>query len=115
MPDLNVYFFWPGWIISIVLSILLSILLTAGLNFRRRNQGSSDASPAGGSFYDSSIEPDPENDSRTKTGGMILIGPIPVVFGNGGLRFDKSVFKYALAFFLIVLFGWVLFARIVRL
>ncbi|WP_420891317.1 hypothetical protein [Methanimicrococcus hongohii] len=33
---------------------------------------------------------------------------MPIVFGNGGFRFDKNTFKYALAFFLIVLIIWFL-------
>lgn len=115
MADINVYFFWPGLIISIVLSILLSILLTIGLNFLSRNKSLSDDPVDGGYFYESDDEPNPGNDSRAKTGGMILIGPIPIVFGNGGFRFGKNVFKYALVFFLTVLIVWFLFVRIVRL
>ncbi len=114
MADINVYFFWPGLIVSIVLSILLSVLLTIGLNFRRRNKEFSNDSVDSEYAYESS-EPDWEGGSSAKTGGMILVGPIPIVFGNSGFRFDKSVFKYALVFFLTVLIVWFILTRAVRL
>ncbi|MDV0445574.1 hypothetical protein MmiAt1_11590 [Methanimicrococcus sp. At1] len=123
MADINVYFFWPGLIYSIIISIVLSILLTIGLNFWAKNRKHNPESDF--QFYDSEpnrFEKESENgadnfggEPRSKTGGMILIGPIPIVFGDGGFRFDKSIFKYALTFFLIVLILWFIMSRIVRL
>ncbi|MDR0766907.1 MAG: DUF131 domain-containing protein [Methanosarcinales archaeon] len=99
MADFNVYFFWPGLIISIILSILLTI----GLNLWARRRPQSENHFNERDFDDSS---DSNDETRTKTSGMIMIGPIPIAFGNGGFRFDKNAFKYALAFFLIVLIVW---------
>lgn len=121
MADINVYFFWPGLIISIAFSIIFSILLTIGLNLRtgRRRQSSDSDDDKNYSKTESDEIEDESGDGfeepRTKAGGMIMIGPIPIVFGNGGFRFDKSAFKYALIFFLIVVIVWFILARIVRL
>ena len=118
MADISVNFFWQGLIISIVLSILLTI----GLNLWARKRSPSNAHF--GAYYDdayynknSKTDADMDNEKnfddepRTKTGGMIMIGPIPIAFGSGGVRFDKKAFKYALAFFLIVTVVWFLIFR----
>lgn len=111
MADIQIFFFWPALIISIVLSILLTI----GLNLRARRRA------AGGRIPEEIFPPDKaeeafaaERRSQTKAGGMILVGPIPIVFGSDGVRFDKSLFKYALAFFLIILVLWFIVWRITR-
>ncbi|MDR2943514.1 MAG: DUF131 domain-containing protein [Methanosarcinales archaeon] len=53
-----------------------------------------------------------EEDFGAKTSGIIFLGPIPIIFGNGS---GKTVFKYALAFFMFILIILLLFSRIVRL
>lgn len=112
MTDINVYFFWPG----LILSLILSILLTIGLNlYIQKRARTGDGFIVDENPYENDVASNPEDDFRTKTGGMIMIGPIPIIFGNGGFRFDKNAFKYALAFFLIVLIAWILLSRIVRL
>ncbi|MBZ3934917.1 TIGR00304 family membrane protein [Methanimicrococcus blatticola] len=148
MADVNVYFFWPGLIVSILLSIIFSILLTIGLNLqakRRMNSAGFETYPndsdyncndncnddstnchddymnchndyeGDSDFNEKRNNPNFDDEPRSKTSGMIMIGPIPIIFGNGGFRFDKNAFKYALAFFLIVLISWILLSRIVRL
>ena len=121
MADISVNFFWQGLIISIILSILLTI----GLNLWARKRSPSNAHF--GAYYDdeyfdrnseknnSGSESEKsksfDDEPRTKTGGMIMIGPIPIAFGSGGVRFDKKAFKYALAFFLIVTIVWFLIFR----
>ncbi|MDY0266748.1 MAG: DUF131 domain-containing protein [Methanimicrococcus sp.] len=136
MADFQVYFFWPGLILSIVLSILLTLLLNLRAWKKRYNYSDSDFDSdfnsrfdsdfnsdfnsdfAPDSDFDSSVPSDSKNESnrfkisQTKAGGMIMIGPIPIVFGSGGVRFDKTAFKYALIFFIIVLICWFVFGRV---
>lgn len=137
MADINVYFFWPSLIISIVLSILLTVVLNL---WARRQTGAdrfnqhdfshhsnhcnrrdhfdsfaADKSEAKEMSSDSdSDKRENWSDDEPQISGMITIGPIPIIFGNGGFRFDKSAFKYALAFFLIIIFTWFILFRMGR-
>ena len=111
----EIHFFWPGLWYSLLLSILLSVLLTIGLNLWARRQTNTEAS-------DCFIEKEYENADpvdfetpQTKTSGMILIGPIPILFGSEGIRFDKKIFIYALLFFLILLFVYFILMKTIRL
>ncbi|WNY28322.1 hypothetical protein MmiEs2_05070 [Methanimicrococcus stummii] len=119
MADVNIYFFGPGLIYSILISIVLSILLTIGLNWYARKQMSKDfchENNPGDAGLDYDFEDaDSDGTTHTKTGGMILVGPIPIVFGNGKIGFDKGIFKYALVFFLIILILWFFLSQRVRL
>lgn len=140
MADINVYFFWP----SLIISIALSILLTIGLNLWTRRQTKSGnyndyfKNDQGDGYYENyryrndhyeneryENEQSAYNDNsehsrrfddepRTKTSGMIMIGPIPIIFGDSGFRFDKNAFKYALAFFIIIIITWFILFRIGR-
>ncbi|MCL2863708.1 MAG: DUF131 domain-containing protein [Methanimicrococcus sp.] len=142
MADISFYFFWQGLVISIILSVLLTIGMT--LWSRRKSAGGGAYGFEDGSrhdfyernrketVYDSEEnernegnERDEKNERgegnkgkaepRSKTSGLIMIGPIPIVFGSGGVRFDKSAFKYALLFFIIVILIWQIMVRIARL
>ena len=106
MADIQFHFFWPGLFWSILFSIILSVVLTIGLNLWGRRMMKMP-------------EVDYENEDtggfeepRTKSSGMILIGPIPIIFGSGGIRFDKKMFIYALLFFLIFLFLYFIFRTV---
>ena len=116
MADIQFHFFWPGLMWSIILSIIFSVVLTVGLNLWRRRTAKS--------LEEIEYEYEKENERedsggfeepQTKSSGMILIGPIPIIFGSGGVRFDKKMFKYALLFFLIVLFMYFIFMKTIRL
>ncbi|WNY24873.1 TIGR00304 family membrane protein [Methanolapillus millepedarum] len=100
----EIYFlFWP----SLILSVLGSIILTAAFYLISRRNAYSSSDPFYGSDGLNSNEEDSSSngfesgETQIKTGGMIMVGPIPIVFGNDGMRFDKKNFKYALLFFLI--------------
>ena len=102
------YFFGPNLMWSIILSIVLSIILTVFLNLAARKRIEPE-------FDDYFEEPDRKYDSetevkrKTKSSGLILVGPIPIVIEGGKIRFNKKIFLYALLFFLILLFGyWVI-------
>ncbi|MDL2260925.1 DUF131 domain-containing protein [Methanimicrococcus sp. OttesenSCG-928-J09] len=136
MADINVYFFWP----SLIISIVLSILLTIGLNLWARRQTKSGnyndyfENDHGNGYYENNNYENEryenkqsayndnsehsrrfDDEPRTKTSGMIMIGPIPIVFGSSGFGFDKNTFKYALAFFFIIIIAWFILFRMVRL
>jgi len=125
MDNISIYFFWPG----LVISILFSVLLTIGLNLWARRKYADRESYDKESYERESYERESydfeetdETEGRDGTGqpksgmsGLIMIGPIPIIFGSGGVRFDQKAFKYALLFFIIViLIGWIL-TRTVRL
>ncbi|MDV0447089.1 hypothetical protein MsAg5_09630 [Methanosarcinaceae archaeon Ag5] len=128
------FLFWP----SVILSVVGSIVLTAVFYFlsKRNSSQSYDDFYDGNNEYndhehndheydeyrkndrfdsndgDSSSE-DFDSQSQIKTGGVILIGPIPIAFGNGGIRFDKKNFKYALLFFLIAVLVYLMMVWII--
>ena len=139
MADVSVYFFWPGLIISILLSILLTIGLNVRIwrrsadrelnNFENGNRngfenGSRNGFEDGGwnGFEDGGRSGFNENnntnrretiydfeepaESRSETSGMVLIGPIPIIFSGGRFRLDKRIFKYTLLLFIIVILIW---------
>jgi len=116
MADIQFHFFGPGLMWSIILSIIISVVLTVGLNLWGRRpvkrqeeieyEYEKETEKGDGSGFE---EP------QTRSSGMILIGPIPIIFGSGGVRFDKKMFKYALLFFLIVLFMYFIFMKTIRL
>lgn len=119
MADVSINFFWP----ELILSIVLSILLTVGLNVwaHHKSVGRETCEDAG--FSPANRKEESGNTRggfdfetpRSKTGGMIMIGPIPIVFGDGGFRFDKKTFKYALLFFIILIISCQFLIRTVRL
>ena len=116
MADIQFHFFAPGLMWSIILSIVLSVVLTVGLNL----WGTRMVKKPEEREYEYEKENEKEDgngfeEPRTKSSGMILIGPIPIIFGSGGIRFDKKMFKYALLFFLIVLFMYFIFMKTIRL
>ena len=101
------YFFGPSLMWSIILSIVLSIILTVILNLTARKR----IEPVDDYFEEPDRKDDSETEAerKTKSSGLILIGPIPIVIEDGKIRFDKKIFLYALLFFLILLFGyWVI-------
>ncbi|MCL2141889.1 MAG: DUF131 domain-containing protein [Methanimicrococcus sp.] len=108
-----VYFFWQGLVISIILSIVLSIGLTLFLNSSAKRRIAQE-------FEDEileAIETDDKKekkDTESKSGGFILIGPFPIIFGSGGARFDKKGFKWALLFFIVVILTFLLLGWTIR-
>ena len=120
MADIQFHFFGSGLMWSIVLSIVLSVVLTVCLNlFGRRIAKSPEDIEC---EYEKEVEKEAEKEEelnfekpRAKSSGMILIGPIPIIFGSGGMRFDKKMFKYALLFFLIGLFMYFILMKTIRL
>jgi Protein of unknown function DUF131. len=116
MADIQFHFFGPGLMWSIIFSIVLSIVLTVGLNLWGRRMMKRPEEME----YEYEKENEREEsggfeEPQAKSSGMILIGPIPINFGSGGIRFDKKMFKYALLFFLIVLFMYFIFMKTIRL
>ena len=117
MADIQFHFFGPGLMWSIILSIILSVVLTVGLNlWGRRTKNSEEIE------YENEYEKEKERENgggfeepKTKSSGMILIGPIPIIFESGGVRFDKKMFIYALLFFLIVLCMYFVLMKTIRL
>ena len=106
MADIQFHFLWPGLFWSIVLSIALSVILTIVLNlFGKRMM----KMPEEIEYYN---DEEIGEETKTKSSGMILIGPIPIIFGNGGVRFDKRMFGYALLFFLFLLFLYFMFRTV---
>ena len=133
MDNISVYFFWPGLLISIILSVLLTI----GLNLwtRRKYAGresydfdedsrhafnDKNGRKTGHDFEETgktneTNQANEANKTRTDMSGMIMIGPIPIAFGSGGVRIDRKAFKYALLFFIIVILIWWTLVQTVRL
>jgi Protein of unknown function DUF131. len=107
MADIQFHFFWPGLLWSIILSIFFSVVLTVGLNlFGKRMM----KAPEEYEYYNE--EETGFEETKTKSSGMILIGPIPIIFGSDGIRFDKRIFIYALLLFLIFLFLYFMFRTV---
>ncbi len=48
-------------------------------------------------------EGDEDNEERGKYGGVVIIGPIPIIFGN-----DSSVIKWAIALTIVVVIVFIL-------
>ncbi|WNY27063.1 TIGR00304 family membrane protein [Methanolapillus ohkumae] len=113
------FLFWP----SILLSVFGSIFLTAifYLLSRRDRKNNpygpnfNDLNPDGPDFSDSQIKSSNSDLDETpiKTGGMIMLGPFPILFGNGGVRLDKKNFKYALLFFLMTVLVYLILIFVV--
>ena len=97
------YFIGPNlmWsiIFSIVLSIVLSIVFTIFLNPAAKRQIETD-------LEFENMEETNHEEMKTKSSGLILIGPIPIVIENGKIRFSKKIFVYALLFLVIFIIGY---------
>jgi len=142
MDNISIYFFWPGLVISILFSILLTVGLNLWARKKRASGESYDFEEDGrNAFNDKTFretghdfeeagevdeagemdeagevdEANGANEPRSKMSGMIMIGPIPILFGSGGVRFDKKAFKYALLVFIIIILIWWIMVRTVRL
>jgi len=112
-----IVFFWQGLVISIILSIILSIVLTLVLNLSSKKRAGMFEDEIFGETKEEQEEREREGkESRkeSKTGGFILIGPIPIIFGSGGVRFDKNGFKWALLFFALIVFTFLMAAWVIR-
>jgi len=107
-----VYFFWQGLVISIILSIVLSIGLTLFLNLSAKRRAAQKFEDDVSEIIEADEEP--EKNEKSKSGGFILIGPIPIIFGSGSVRFDKNGFKWALLFFAIVILTFLIIGWAIR-
>ncbi|MCL2550454.1 MAG: DUF131 domain-containing protein [Methanimicrococcus sp.] len=121
MDNISIYFFWPGLVISIIFSVLLTIGLNLWARRKSADRESHDFEEDGRNAFNDENYRETEHDfeetgdPRSGMSGMIMIGPIPIVFGSGKFRFDQKAFKYALLFFIIVILIWWILARTVFL
>jgi len=116
MDNINLYFFWPGLVISIVFSVLLTIGLNLWARRKSAYREAYDFEETDDTNETEDTNGTDETDKpRSEMSGMVMIGPIPIIFGSGGVRFDQKAFKYALLFFIIVILIWWILSRTVRL